>query len=95
MKRQIKKSHNVHQQIRDLNKKIQHRLYMIKKILSNLDKHLKIRNIISTLIILIYILQCIYHLSLNSFNLWYVAEVFELGIIYVGLAYFVKEGINE
>lgn len=95
MKRQIKKSHKVLQKLRDLNNKIQHRLYKIKRLLSNLDKHLKIRNIISTLIILIYISQCIYHLSLNSFNLWYVAEVFGLGSLYIGLAYFIKEGINE
>ena len=95
MKRQIKKSHKLLQKLRDLNNKIQHRLYKIKRFLSNLDKHLKIRNIISTLIILIYISQCIYHLSLNSFNLWYVAETLGLGAIYISLAYYIKEGINE
>lgn len=93
MFKNIKKSHNVDQQIRDLNQKIQHKLYSILKCLSNLAKHLKIGNILALLLIIIYISQCIYHLSLNGFSMWYLAEVLGLGSIYITLALFCKGGI--
>lgn len=93
MKKGIKKSHNVGQQIRDVNNKIQHKVYSILKHLSNLYKLLKIGNILASLLIIIYISQCIYHLSLNGFSMWYLAEVLGLGSIYITLSLFCKGGI--
>lgn len=93
MLKKIKKSHKIEKKLRDLNNKIQHKLYIILKSLSNLYKHLKIRNILALLLIIIYISQCIYHLSLNGFSMWYLAEVIGLGALYIGLAVFIKEGV--
>lgn len=93
MLKNIKKSHKIEKKLRDLNNKIHHKLYIIFKHLSNMYKHLKIGNILALLIIIIFILQCIYHLSLNGFSMWYLAEVIGLGALYISLAYFIKEGV--
>ncbi len=90
IKKCIKKVHIATTQNKDLNQKIQHKLYNIRKLLSNLDKHLKLRSVIPTSLIFTYLIQCIYHLSLNGINLWYLSEVVGLGILYISLAMFIK-----
>lgn len=99
MKNTIKKSLNVSRQLRDLNKNVQHKLYIMKKSLSNVDKQYKavdkIRNFTAFAIVVIYVIQNIYHLSFNGFNTNYVIDVFTLGILYLPIAYIIKNGFSD
>ncbi len=95
MKNKIKKSLIATTQNKDLNYKIQHKLYRIKKQMSNLSKKYKLKNILSISIIAIYILQNLYHLTLNGLSMNYITGLFATAILYIPLAYMIKIGINE